>query len=102
MLRNRRPAESTEERSTLASIGTLVATLVVLYLAREIFIPFAFALALSFILTPLALRLQRIRLGRVPSVMIVMFAVVAFTAAVSWMVGNQLIEVADHLPARTR
>ncbi|MGA3190078.1 MAG: AI-2E family transporter [Bryobacteraceae bacterium] len=98
MLRNRRPAESTEERSTLASIGTLVATLVVLYLAREIFIPFAFALALSFILTPLALRLQRIRLGRVPSVMIVMFAVVAFTAAVSWMVGNQLIEVADHLP----
>jgi predicted PurR-regulated permease PerM len=87
------------ERSTLALAGTLVATLAVLYLAKDIFIPFAFALALSFILTPPTLWLQRIHLGRVPSVILVMFAVVASTAGVSWMVGNQLIDVADHLPA---
>ena len=87
------------EWSTLALIGTLVATLAVLYLAKQIFIPFAFALTLSFVLTPPATWLQRIHLGRIPSVMIVMVALVASTGGVSWMVANQLIEVADHLPA---
>jgi predicted PurR-regulated permease PerM len=87
------------EWSTLAIFGTLVMALAVLYLAREIFIPFAFALALSFILTPLATWLQRIHLGRVPSVAIVMFAVIASTAGVGWMVANQLVDVADHLPS---
>ena len=76
-----------------------MATLAVLYIAKEIFIPFAFALALSFILTPPATWLQRIHLGRVPSVILVMVAVIACTGGVSWMVGNQLIDVADHLPA---
>ncbi len=98
--RRRSPERAGEgEWSTLALVGTLVATLAVLYLAKEIFIPFAFALALSFILTPPALWLQRIHLGRVPSVILVMVAMVASTAGVSWMVGNQLIDVADHLPA---
>ena len=90
---------SADQWSTLALIGTLVAALAILYLAREIFIPFAFALALSFILTPLAVGLQRIHLGRVPSVLIVMIAVVALTAAGGWMVGNQLVDVVNHLPA---
>jgi len=104
MLRNQRLAQPNgrrvvEEWSTLVVIGTLVATLAVLYLAREIFIPLAFALALSFMLTPLAQGLQRIHLGRVPSVMIVMFAVVALTGAVSWMVGKQLIDVVNNLPS---
>jgi predicted PurR-regulated permease PerM len=87
------------ECSTLVIFGMLVMTLAVLYLARKIFIPFAFALALSFILTPLATWLQRIHLGRVPSVVIVMVAVVASTAGVGWMVANQLVDVADHLPS---
>jgi len=73
--------------------------LAVLYLAREIFIPFAFALALSFILTPPATWLQRIHLSRVPSVAIVMVGVIACTAGIGWMVANQLVDVADHLPS---
>jgi predicted PurR-regulated permease PerM len=98
MLPNRTAPEQ-NQWSTLALIGTLVATLAVLYLAREIFIPFAFALTFSFVLTPLVTWLQRIHLGRVPSVMIVMIGVVAFAGVLSWMVANELIEVVDHLPA---
>ncbi len=103
MLNDRRSADPTgrhavDEWSTIALIAALVVTLAVLYLAREIFIPFAFALALSFILSPLATGLQRIHLGRVPSVIVVMAAVVAFTGAVSWMVADQLIDVVNHLP----
>ncbi len=102
MLRNRRsPADSrpTDEWSTLTLLGTIVAILAVLYLAKEIFIPFAFALALSFMLTPPAAWLQRIHLGRVPSVMLVMTAVLAFTGVVGWMVANQLVDVVDNLPS---
>jgi len=87
------------EWSTLALIATLVATLAVLYFAREILIPFVFALTLSFVLTPAATWLQRIHLGRVLSVIVVMVAVVAFTGGVSWMVANQLIDVADNFPS---
>jgi predicted PurR-regulated permease PerM len=88
-----------DQFSTLALIGTIVAILAVLYLAREIFIPFAFALALGFILTPVASWLQRIHLGRVPSVMIVMTAVLCVTGLGGWLVANQLIDVVDNLPA---
>jgi len=94
-----RASQPPDEWSTPVLIGTLVAALAVLYLAREIFIPFAFALALSFVLTPPTTWLQRIHLGRIPAVMIVMIAVVALAGAVSWMVANELIDVVDHLPA---
>ena len=99
MLPNRRPDDRSNQWSTLTLIGILVAALAILYLAREVFIPFAFALALSLILTPLATWLQRLHLGRVPSVAIVMIAIVSLAGVVSWMVGNQLIDVVDHLPS---
>jgi predicted PurR-regulated permease PerM len=97
-----RPSDSTargEKGSTIVLLGSMVAILAVLYLAKAIFIPFAFALALSFILTPLATGLQRIHLGRIPSVTIVIVAVVAFAGAVGWMAVNELVDVVDHLPA---
>jgi predicted PurR-regulated permease PerM len=104
MPKNGRAASQTglneaDQFSTLAVFGSIVAILAVLYLAKEIFIPFVFALALSFILTPVASWLQRIHLGRVPSVMIVMTAVLCVTGLGGWMVANQLIDVVDNLPA---
>ena len=94
MLPNRRGADRSnpsDQWSTLAAIGTVVASLAVLYLAREVFIPFAFALALSLILTPITTWLQRARIGRMPSVMIAMVALIALTGMISWMVANELI-----------
>jgi predicted PurR-regulated permease PerM len=102
MLPNRRSADrpnSVDQWSTLTLIGSFVAALAILYLAREVFIPFAFALALSLILSPLATWLQRIHIGRVPSVVMVMVSIVALAGVVSWMVANELIDVVDHLPS---
>ena len=101
MLPNRRSTEQSKPSdrwSTLAVIGILIAALAVLYLAREVFIPFAFALALSLILTPLASWLQRLHLGRVPSIAIVMVSALTLAGGVSWMVANELIDIVDHLP----
>jgi predicted PurR-regulated permease PerM len=102
MLPNRRSVTSPSpgnQWSTLTLIGILVAALAILYLAREVFIPFAFALALGLILTPITAWLQRLHLGRVPSVMIVMLLAASLAGLVSWMVANQLIDVVDHLPS---
>ena len=46
----------------------LFGTIAALYFAREILIPLAFALILTFVLTPVVALLQRSRIGRVPSV----------------------------------
>lgn len=80
-------------------MATVVGALVLLYLAREIFIPLAFALTLSFILTPAAALLQRLRLNRTLAVMIVVVTVTAGAGAAGWLMVNQLIDVVNHLPA---
>src|ERR1700693_3991566 len=70
-----------------------------LYFARDIFVPLALAVLLSFVLAPMASRLQRLRLGRVASVLLVVM--VAFTAFFSLFgyVGTQVAQLAADLPA---
>jgi predicted PurR-regulated permease PerM len=76
----------------------LAGVILALYFAREVMIPFALALTLNFLLTPAVIWLEKLRLGRVVSVLTVL--VVSFVAlgGVGWVVGNQLLEVADALP----
>jgi len=80
---------------------TIVATLLVaavLYFAREVFIPFALALLLSFLLAPSVTILQRLRIPKVPSVVTVVSFAAAIIAAVGWLVSTQLYDVANKLP----
>jgi predicted PurR-regulated permease PerM len=53
------------DRGAIVLLGTIVA----MYFAREILIPFAFALTLTFLLTPVVALLQKLRIGRVASVL---------------------------------
>jgi predicted PurR-regulated permease PerM len=80
---------------------TIVATLLVaavLYLAREVFIPFALALLLSFLLAPLVTVLQRLRIPKVPAVITVVSFAAVIIGAVGWLVSTQLYDVANKLP----
>jgi predicted PurR-regulated permease PerM len=69
-----------------------------LYLGRQICIPLALAFVLSFLLSPAVALLERIRLGRIPSVSIVLILSFALVGAVSWAVARQLVEIVDELP----
>ncbi|MDF2118968.1 AI-2E family transporter [Roseiarcaceae bacterium H3SJ34-1] len=69
-----------------------------LYLGREILIPVALAVFLSFILSPLVRQLRLWRLGRVPSVLIVVAAAFFLLASLTGFVGHQLSQLADNLP----
>src|SRR5579862_1084007 len=60
---------SSSKSGLIIAVGVVIATL---YFGRQIFIPLALALVLSFLLTPLVGWLQRIRIGRLPAALIVL------------------------------
>ncbi len=76
----------------------VVGTIAALYFTREILIPFAFALTLSFLLTPAVALLERLRFGRVASVLATLTLSIAVAAAAGWIIASQLVEVANELP----
>ena len=69
-----------------------------LYFAREILIPFAFALTLTFLLTPAVTLLQRVHAGRVVSVLTTVLVSIAVAGGIGWIIASQLVDVANQLP----
>jgi predicted PurR-regulated permease PerM len=84
-------------RSSAGAI-ILIGTIAALYFARAIFIPFAFALILTFLLTPVVAFLHKLRLGRVVSVLITLLVSLAVAGGIGWVIGNQLVDVVNQLP----
>ena len=76
----------------------LFGTIAALYFAREILIPFAFALILTFLLTPVVAFLQRLRAGRIVSVLITVLLSIAVVGGIGWTIANQFLDVANQLP----
>lgn len=76
----------------------LFGTIAALYFAREILIPLAFALILTFVLTPVVALLERSRIGRVPSVAVTVLLAMAAAGGVGWIIAIQLVDVAEELP----
>jgi predicted PurR-regulated permease PerM len=93
-----KPGRSSDS-SSIRTFGILIAVIAVLYLAREIFIPLAFAITLTLILTPAVAWLRKIHLGRVPSVFLVMAVSIGVTGGIGWVIFNQLVDVANELPS---
>lgn len=91
---------SSTRKSLLASEPLLVFVVgvVALYFGRDIFIPLAMALTLSFLLTPAVMRLERIHLGRGPSVLLVVVAAFGILTVIGWVVSVQMLSVVNALP----
>lgn len=91
---------ATAER-TIARGITIIAVLGIitaLYFGRALFIPLAVAILLTFVLAPLARFLQRLRLGRVPSVIVVVALAFTIIFGLGTIVGQQLTQVVEKLP----
>src|SRR5439155_18280638 len=80
----------------LASICVIVAGL---YLAREVLIPLVLAMLLSFLLSPLVSLLERWKLHRVPSLLVVTAFALAVVMTVGYLVYDQAGQLANDLPA---
>jgi predicted PurR-regulated permease PerM len=82
---------------TASMLGLLVAT-AVLYLARDVLIPFALAILLSFLLAPVVRRLEHWRLGRMPATLIAVVVGFSLIAGIGWVAGRQALSLAAKLP----
>ena len=74
------------------------AVIVAMYTAREVLIPFAFAVVHSLIWTAPVNWLQKLRLPRVAAVLFVITVSLCAAGGIGWVIANQLIAVANDLP----
>ena len=82
-------------------VGTLAIGLIAiaaLYFARDVFVPLALAVLLSFALGPLVALLRRWHLGRVPSVIAAVLLAFFVIFGVGSLIGGQLAHLAENLP----
>ncbi len=84
--------------ATLRAIGVAAAIVAVFYLAREILLPFAMAVLLSFLLAPLVRALEKLRFGRILSVVITVAVAFLITCGLAALVTRQALDLAEALP----
>jgi predicted PurR-regulated permease PerM len=77
----------------------LIGVIAVLYLAREILIPLAFAITLTLVLTPAVGWLQKLHIRRFPAVLLVMLVSIAVAGGIGYVIFNQLVQVVNDLPS---
>ena len=82
-------------RITPIVIGVIAA----LYLARDVFIPLAFAITLTFVLAPAVGWLQRLHIRRLPATLIVMLLAIATAGGIGYVIFNQVVQVVTELPS---
>ena len=93
--------ENNQESQTsrrLFTLLTFVLVIAALHWAKEVLLPLALAILLSFVLTPMVTRIERFRVGRIPAVILV--CAVAFSAigGVGLLATNQIVELSSSLP----
>lgn len=80
----------------LLTVAVLAIT--VLYVAKVLFLPLAFAVLFAFLLAPVVGLLERTRLPRALAAMIVILGFGALLAGAAWLMFTQLVAIANDLP----
>src|SRR5918995_7163806 len=86
-------------RSSILTAGGIVLAIGGLYFGRDIFIPFALAILLSFALTPLVNWLRRLKLPRIAAVIVAVTLAFILIGGIAFVVGRQLVQLANNLPS---
>jgi predicted PurR-regulated permease PerM len=93
------PHTRNTEFSRVGPFLIIAAVILVLYFARGLIIPFAFALTLAFLLAPAVTRLESRHIPRVFAVAIIGILGSTIVCGVGYIVARQLLDVARNLPA---
>ena len=84
--------------SPTAMMAAIVVVIGALYLGRDILIPLALAVLLSFMLAPVVIRLRRLGLARLPAVLAVVLLLFVALLGLGAIVGSQVVHLAENLP----
>ncbi|HEV2604789.1 MAG TPA: AI-2E family transporter [Microvirga sp.] len=85
--------------SSLLTAGGIVLAIGGLYFGRDIFIPFALAILLSFALTPLIDWFRRFKLPRIAAVLLAVALAFTLIGGITYVVGRQVVQLANNLPS---
>ncbi len=94
----RSPSGQVTGTPSLIVVATFVLIIASLYWAQAVLIPVALAMLLTFLLSPVAGALERIALGRLPSVILVVVLAFSLLGGIGWIVTLQFGSVANELP----
>src|SRR5688500_4971075 len=86
---------------SLIAVATVVLIIASLFWAQAILIPIALSIMLTFLLSPVASASERIGLGRLPSVILIVVLTFSLLAAIGWVVTMQLTSLGNELPKYT-
>jgi len=94
-----RPSSLTPAAALSGIWGLLLLAFVVaaLYFGRSVLVPIALATLITFLLSRLVTRLER-WIGRIAAVLVTVIAMFTLFAAASWVIGAQVIDLANKLP----
>jgi predicted PurR-regulated permease PerM len=83
-----------------AADATIIVSAVVaaLYFGRDLLVPIALAVLLSFVLAPVVIALARLRIGKVAAVLVTVAVTFALLIGLGAVIGRQISELADNLP----
>jgi predicted PurR-regulated permease PerM len=95
------PSNTPRVLSQLLAVILAAVVIGTLYLAKTVIFPLALALLITFMFAPLVGWLERIRVPRILAVLSTIFAAALVLGTVAWIVGTQLIGVADDFPTYT-
>src|SRR5579863_3583374 len=93
--------DGTGSARTLAKLWFLtvaILAIAVLYLAKVLFLPLAFAILFAFLLAPVVDLLERLRFPRALAAMVVILGSSALLAGAAWLLFTQLVSIANDLP----
>ncbi|HUB95931.1 MAG TPA: AI-2E family transporter [Stellaceae bacterium] len=79
------------------TLGAGIAIVAALYFGRDIFVPLAIAILLSFALGPVVVVLRRFRLGRIPSVVAAVLLAALVISGIGMVVGSQVGVLAENV-----
>jgi predicted PurR-regulated permease PerM len=91
-------SSSSAQQPFFVLLGLLLVT-AFLFWAKEVLIPIALAILLTFILTPAVSALQRRGLGRILSVLVVVSLTFVLLGGITWMISVQIASLARNLTA---
>src|SRR4051794_7612508 len=81
--------------STLASAAVVIAAL---YLAKSLLVPLTLAVLLTFLLMPVCDWLERLRLGRIPAVLVTALLGFPMVGIMAWIAVVQMTHLAPKIP----
>lgn len=91
------PFRSSSKPHPLVAIIAVALVMAGLYFGQEVLVPLAVSILLVFLLGPLANRLERLRLGRVPSALIAVVAMLLPLVILVGLMGNQIVQLTNDL-----